>query len=132
MSRYTLLAVATVSLGVTPIAAHADIVNASFEDVDADGRITGWNALDDPAGEYLPLRMSNGWGDQPGSDAGLFAAAINWWGYGSQRITLNAGDVVLFDASANTSSGPYFQDDYRLQVWLSPPDRPYPEEPLDW
>ncbi|MBX9736150.1 MAG: hypothetical protein K2X32_04420 [Phycisphaerales bacterium] len=117
------------AFGVAAIAStvHADIVNPSFEILDADYRITGWNALDDPSGIDLPWAEGTFWATQPNPGAGALAATMGV-GRGGQTVTLNAGDVILFEVSAATPPGPYgfWYDDYRIQVWLCEPDRASP------
>lgn len=122
------------ALGVAAIApaVHAAIVNPSFEDVDANYQITGWNVPGDPDGNWLPWAWSNLWGQPPNPGSGELCAAMDFGGGGGQLVTLNAGDVVLFDAGAITPRGPYFADDYRLQVWLIDPSLSWPIDGAPW
>ncbi|MBX9736149.1 MAG: PEP-CTERM sorting domain-containing protein [Phycisphaerales bacterium] len=106
-------------------ASHAQIVNPSFEEFDTNGLVTGWTFRNDPTGEFTPWFDDNHYGGIPNPGAGAYAATISYYGGGEQIVTLNAGDVVLFDVNFVARIFPY-PCDGGLQVWLLRPDQQFP------
>ncbi|MBY0310629.1 MAG: hypothetical protein K2W85_01025 [Phycisphaerales bacterium] len=116
---------AAIAVAVIASASHAEIANPSFEQYAQNSQVTGWTFRNDPAGEFTPWADDNRYGGVPNPGAGEYAATISYYGGGEQLVTLNAGDVVMFDINFVTRIFPY-PCDGGLLVWLLPPDQLFP------
>ena len=109
MPRSTLLTLAALTAAVASQAAHADIVNASFEmSIPGDPYTPlGWENYPNPEYGFLAGRY---WGDYVygrGAAEGEWVGFVTGLGVMSQVITLAAGDQVLIETTGYSDVSQY-------------------------